>query len=196
MPTIDPVAAAQDAIAAYFADAIEGMTCRRGWPEANVSLDLASGPLLTVTPGPVERTPTQPIEVDREDSDDGALLVTYRVAWVRIRAQLDLWAAHRSKRDDMAALVEAALDNDMPRAPGLTLTSSSYHGRRLHAVARALTPQDSADGAPRGEWRQTWELTIDTDIVARATLPATATIEFETTTDLGGTEITDTTSVP
>jgi len=103
---IDPIAAACDAIAAHLTT-ISGLTAQRGWPEHGVEASIASGAgLLAVAPGPAKYERCSPRAVDTAVSAPN-VLVTYRIAWLRIEAQLDLWAPYRATRDDLVALVEA-----------------------------------------------------------------------------------------
>jgi len=190
---IDLAAAACDAIATYFGEAVTGLTARRGWPEANIELDLEAGPVLTVEPGPVERTLVPPRRIDQ--SGTSTLVVTYRVAWITITAQLDLWAQHRAARDDTAALIEAALHNRLPAVAGLYLDSTGYHGRPLTITCTDSRPEDQGDGAARGEWRQTWEIRIDTDLVVLTEHPKLTEADIAAAIDAGGDVVTDTVTV-
>lgn len=186
---IDPVAAAADAIAAYLAANVTGLTARRGWPEGNVELDLGAGPVAAITPGPSEAVLCSPREVDRSGS--GTVTVTYRVGELDITAQLDVWAAYRAVRDDTVAAIEAKLHNRLPFQPGLWVTSTGYHDRPLIVEARRISVQDSEDTAPAGEWRATWELRIRSDLVVQTTKPELVTTTLRISTDLSNITVTE-----
>lgn len=185
---IDPVSAALDAIAAHFAAAgISGLTARRGWPEANVELDLGAGPLLTVAATDRGRVVfVTPVRVDSADD-----LHTYKVGELEVAATLDLWCAYRATRDDAAALVDAALHNGLPFWSGLRVTSSGYFSRPVNVWAQRISLPDETDGAARGEWRASWALVVTSDLVAQATIPRLARIALRVSTDLSGVELTE-----
>jgi len=190
---IDPSAAACDAIAAYFASVIDGLTARRGWPEANTELDLASGPVLTVEAGPRESVLVPPRRIDQ--SGTTTLVVTYRVAWLSFPVQLDLWAAHRADRDDTAEIIESALHNRLPAVAGLFLDSTGYHSRPLTIACTSSRSEDQGDGAARGEWRHTWELSVETDLVVVTEHPALTEADIAAAIEAGGDVVTDTVTI-
>lgn len=185
---IEPVSAALDAIAAYFqAAGISGLTARRGWPEANVELDLAN-PLLTVAATDRGRVVfVSPKLVDQSVAD----LCTYVVGELEVAATLDLWCAYRATRDDVAALVDAKLHNGLPFWSGLRVTSTGYYSRPVNVRAERISLPDDNDTAPRGEWRSSWALVVHSDVVAQATIPRLAHLALRVTTDLSGVELTE-----
>lgn len=171
--TIGPIHAAMDAIAAYYdAKGITALSSFRGWPEYQKDLDLINISALSIIPGArAEIEQIQPTEVCRVDGTPPDVLITYRVAWLKIHAQMDLWCSHRSKRDDLSALVLDGFPNTLPQANHLELLSTGYHGRPLTVTMRELGPLDDPDKVTRGEWRQTWDLDIETDLVVDSTHP-------------------------
>lgn len=191
---IDPIAAACDAIAAHLTT-ITGLTARRGWPEHGVEASIASGAgLLAVTPGPVQYERCAPRSVDATVSAPN-VTVTYRIAWLRIEAQLDLWAPYRAVRDDLVAAVEAKAANSLPNHSDLRLTSTGYYSRPLTVELDQMTPEDGGANTERGVFRQTWRAVISTDLVAQATHPQLLRADLELTNTLGGIDVEETTSI-
>lgn len=153
---VDAVRAALDAVAAYF-DGVPGLTGIVGWPEHPEPLDLST-PLVTVTVVSAARKPLAPYPIE-PDAADGP----YLVADLEISVQLDLWASHRERRDEAAALVEAALHNDVPFRQGLHLVSTGHHSRRLSLTAEQGVNVEDAESVTVGEWRRRWSAVIATD---------------------------------
>lgn len=161
---VDAVRAALDAVAVYF-DGVSGLRSIVGWPEHPELLDIAT-PLVTVTLVTHERLPCAPHPV-QPDAADGV----YLVADLEISVQLDLWASHSAVRDAAAALVEAALHNDIPFRQGLHLVSIGHHNRRLSLTAERGVNVDDSDSVVAGEWRRRWDAQVVTDEVAPHTGP-------------------------
>jgi hypothetical protein len=161
---VDAVRAALDAVAAHF-DGTTGLSAAVGWPEHPEPLDLTT-PFVSVTLVTVTRTPCAPHPVE-PDAADGV----YLVADLEISVQLDLWTSHRERRDEAAALVEAALHNDIPFRQGLHLVSTGHHDRRLSLTAEQGVNVDDSDAVTAGEWRRRWTATIVTDEVHAHTGP-------------------------
>lgn len=191
---IDPIAAACDAIVAHLTT-ITGLTARRGWPEHGVEADITSGAgLLAVTPGPAQYERCSPRSVDTTVAAPN-VTVTYRIAWLRIEAQLDLWAPYRAVRDDLVALVEAKAANSLPNHSDLRLTSTGYYSRPLTVELDRMQSEDSSGNSERGTWRQTWRAVITTDMVAQATHPQQLQVDAILTTGLDGIDVEETTSI-
>lgn len=189
---IDPVAAALDAVVAYLTGlGITGLTARRGWPEANVELDIdQTKHVVAVLPAgkPTVRL-VSPKSIDQTGS--GTLTVTYRVGEIEVPAQLDLWCAYRAQRDEVVAAIEARLHNKLPFLPGLWLTSTGYHSRPLVVDVVFAGTDDEQDDAAVGEWRATWDVTIRSDLVADATHPELAIVALRLETELDSITITE-----
>lgn len=161
---VDAVQSALEAVAEYF-DGVTGLRGMVGWPEHPDSLELTT-PLVTVTLVAEQRTPCAPHPVEA-DAADGA----YLVADLEISVQVDLWAAYRATRDAAAALVEAALHNDVPFRQGLHLVSTGHNDRRLSLTAESGVNVDDGESVGVGEWRRRWSATIVTDEVHAHTGP-------------------------
>jgi hypothetical protein len=198
--TIGPIPAACDAIAAYF-DGIAGLRGVRGWPEWGRDLKLADGgALVSVVPGLGIATRCSPREVDRTliGSDIETL---YRVGWLVLDAQLDLWCSHRALRDRYAAQIELASTNLLPNSTDLNLTSSGFDGRDgyfdrpLKITMKQSRISDAAEGVAQGAWRQLWDLRISTDLVIPATHPQIASLEFDVIIEDQGISIAEPTKI-
>lgn len=194
--SIDPVASAADAVVAYLRTALGTNVSRvlRGWPEHGQTLKLGDGPVVAVTAASENRTPVPPRAVDQEDSGSG-LLVTYKVATMRILAQVDLWSQYRAQRDDVAALIEAAAHNRVPRQVGLYLTQADYYGRPLDCELGRGRTQDDPRAVSKGTWRRLWDLTIDTDIVVQTTSPKLLQVDIQAALTEGALTISETVQV-
>lgn len=176
---IDPVDAALDALAAYFAG-LDGIAdAFRGWPERDKDLDLTGGPVVSVVRASDQRTECPPNAVN-----DAAPWL-WRVGDLTITAQVDLWAAYRAQRDDAALVIQDALHNDLPWRNGLYLTSAGYHDRPLTCLAGLGRSDGEPNASTVGEWRRTWMVTITTDLVVET---ATPTLTSATIRDEGGDE--------
>jgi hypothetical protein len=180
MATIDPVASATETIAAYLTTTLgpDGSNVLskviRGWPESAESLDLSGLPVVSVTPGgqSVERCSPKVVD-EATDEDTGVTTYTYRVGWLTFTAQIDLWAAYKAQIDDVAPSIEDACIQDPPLPPELRLDQSDYHDRPLTCTLGAGTADNDGDSANKGEWRMTWDLVVETDVVrTRTHVPA------------------------
>lgn len=161
---VDAVRAALDAVATYF-DGVTGLRGQVGWQEQPEALDLTT-PLVTVTLVTEQRMACSPHPV-QPDAADGV----YLVADLEISLQLDLWASHRERRDEAAALVESALHNDIPWRQGLHLVSDGHHDRRISVTAEQGVNVDDGESVTVGEWRRRWTATLVTDEVHAHTGP-------------------------
>lgn len=187
MPTYDPLDAALDALVAHFGTALAGtVTVRKGFPEANVELDVSTLPVLSVAlAGDPEIERCTPGIVD-ETAADGVVTVTWRVAYLRARVQLDLWAAYKVVRTEKAPLVEAALRNRVPRSTDLWLTSTNYFSRPITArVTGGGRIEDDAEGVQAGLWRRSWDLVVSTDFVHQGEQPQLAELTLSLSTTPG-----------
>lgn len=165
-PRLDPFDSALEAIALHFRQLSGLGGAIPAYPEHNVTLDLTNGPLVTVTYVSHQRDDVAPSPVD---SDPRKRL--WYTADLLISVQLDLWGDYRSRRADFARLVEDALHNRMPFQEGLYLVSSHYHGRQLMILADEGRNTDEAEASEVGEWRRTWLLAVQTDMVRDVLLP-------------------------
>lgn len=182
---MDPVSAAVAAVVEHLAGELPDVQVFRGWPEPGQTLDLSMSSAVAVTAGRPRYELCPPAEVDREGTS--SLAVTYRVALLEVTVQVDLWSSHRARRDQVSAALEGALHNQLPRTSGLWLTSAGYHDRPLSLEAAEAFDHDELH-PQRGEWRRTWSLTCQTDLVAVATYPAAAQVDLELLTELGAVE--------
>lgn len=190
---IDPVSAALDAVVAHIADgAIAGLTIRRGWPEANVDVDIASDKHLAALTA-VGRANVELCSPKQVDVSGTAPLRTWtwRVGWVTIPLQLDLWCAYRATRDVVAPLVDARLHNKLPFRSGLYLTSTDYYGRGIACDIESFDVPGTGDEAAAGDWRRTWSLTLRTDLVVQSTMPELTEAVLQASTDLLGVIVTE-----
>lgn len=193
MADIEPVDAALDAIAAHFQTALasHSLTALRGFPEANKDLDLQAGPVLTVTGGSGDEEACSPNEVDRTSTQ-----VLYRIGYLTVPVQLDLWCRSRALRDRVGIAVREAFHNRLPWTAGLYLTSSRYHNRPIDLVLdKPRAVDDDGDSASARQWRATWMCTVTTDVVQLVTMPILTEAIVEVETDVGGTLVTDTQTV-
>jgi len=170
----DPITAAGDAIAAYFQDAVAGLTARRGWPETDQALDLTQ-PLLAVELASADPTWVAPRLLGKVGDR-----WMWRIGWLSIQGQIDLWTAYRAKREEMAPLIEAAFHNILPTQTGLFLDST--------------TPEADGDSANKGEWRQTWDCTVSTYQVAFSDHPTLSSLNLTLSTQLSSETVTETVS--
>jgi len=131
-----------------------------------------------------------PRQVDQSGSD--TLTVTYRVAMVECLVQVDLWCAHRATRDVLAALIEAALHNQLPHTTGLWLTQADYYSRPLTLDVQERREEQSV---PEGEWRTSWTLRLTTDLVVQTTHPELTQLDIDFIAELVAEFDTETTSV-
>ncbi|MEQ1494492.1 MAG: hypothetical protein ABL912_01860 [Novosphingobium sp.] len=174
---LDPVDSALDAIAAYFASLTGIADAERGWPERETDLDLSAGPVVTAAYAGHTRVEQSP------DHIPGTSPPQWHAGLLTIDVQLDLWAAYRSQRDAAARIVEAGLQNSMPWRFGLLLTSRAYFGRPLTILATDGRNTDEPDAAAIGEWRRTWMLTVQTDLVVTTNTPSQTQILVRPTVD-------------
>lgn len=187
---IDPIAAATNAIVAYFAAELPGVRVRRGWPESNVDFDLDAGPILTVTPaGRPTLDPCHPVTIGDDGNAPPNFL--YRVGDLKFSAQLDLWCEYRATRDELTYAVAGKLHNQIAFHSGIWVDSSEYHNRPLRIDADSVEIGDETDTAPSGEWRQTWSLTISTDMVVQAVGVRLAQVILRVETEQAGIVITN-----
>lgn len=190
MPTISPAEAAADALVAHLTTEL-GASARvlRGWPEHAVDLDLGTLPVVAVTWQQPTAEECSPKVVDSETGDPGdPTTYTYRVAWLTIPAAIEVFAAYRAVLDDVGLLVEAALHNRLPNAPGLRLTMASYYGRSLTGTQTGERADADSTSAERGEFRKTYFLELATDRVVQTTHPALTRLDLALLIESGGVE--------
>jgi len=184
----DPITAAGDAIAAYFQSNVDGLTARRGWPETDQALDLTQ-PLLTVELASADPTWVAPRLLGKVGSR-----WMWRIGWLSIQGQIDLWTAYRATREEMAPLVEDVFHNQLPSQTGLFLGSAGYNDARLEVSFGSGTPEADGDSANKGEWRQTWDCTVSTYQVAFSSHPTLASLRLSLSTELSSETVTETVS--
>jgi hypothetical protein len=171
MATIDPTAAMLDALVASLATTLgSGYTVRRGWPEHGQLLDL-SEPLIAVTAGQPDDELRSPEANAWTDNGDGTVESLYAYGRRGIDVQVDLWAAYRAVRDTAAVAVLKALRGDrFPQVAGLNLALTKYHGIRAQFdLAPGGGTDDDPDGGARGEWRQTFAVRAECELVDEVT---------------------------
>jgi hypothetical protein len=165
-PSLDPFDSALEAIALHFRHLSGLGGALAAYPEHNVTLDLTNGPLVTATYVSHQRDDVAPSPVDNDPRKR-----LWHIADLLISVQLDLWGDYRSRRADYARIVEDALHNRMPWQEGLYLVSSAYHGRQLMILADNGRNTDEPAASEVGEWRRTWMLSVQTDMVRDILLP-------------------------
>jgi len=195
---VDPVAAACQALVGHLTDELgdEVAAVKRGWPEHTDEYDLSQGPLVTVTASEPNETRMAPRQVDSSTSGSD-VTVTYKVAELRFKVQVDLWTPYRAQLDELIPTVEACWDGEPPFRSGLWLEQSDdattgYHGRPLAFEPRqGPLREPSDDTASTGEWRATWILECVTDKVAQRTFTSATRIDAQAEFSGGssGTEI-------
>jgi len=180
---IDPVASAMDALVDHLETALgSGYTVLRGWPEHGVTLDLSSGPTVTVVAGEAVETRISPVplgetdELDDEGDPTGSAVATWMVAHLSIPVQLDIWTAYQAELDEALLAVGEALESKVQATSGLWLTQDDYYGRPLAFEVTGSRRSDSADAAAVGEWRATISLRCQASRVAQRTRPKAVTI--------------------
>jgi len=174
---LDPIDSALEALARHFRRAVPGLgDALRAYPEHGVTLDLRSGPLITVTYVAHRRedVPTTPDPAD-------PLKRLWITGEIVIEAQIDLWGDYRTRREAFGQLVEAAFDNRLPWQEGLYLYSAQYHGRLAVAVVEDGRNIDEPEAAETGAWRRSWMATIQSDLVRDLRLPLQQTITIRPT---------------
>jgi hypothetical protein len=186
MATIDPSDAMVEALVAHLATALTGVAeVRRGWPEHGVELDLDGLPVVTVFAGPADDEERAVEAIETTDNGDGTTTVLYAYGRTTVPIQVDLWAAYRAVRDTVSAQVQAAFNGDrFPYVAGLLLVLSDYYGVRASMSRAAGTKtEDSTDTATRGEWRRTWTINAESELVQQVTettrTSTTATIDVD-----------------
>jgi hypothetical protein len=191
----EPSAATCDALVAHLVTALgSGYTVRVGWPEHNVALDL-SVPVIAVHPSPWQSQERTAEAIRHTDNGDGTTTSLYAYGRTWGQLQIDIWAPYRARRDETAALVEAALNGDrFPQRVGLLLTLSNYHS--ITAALDRTGPgrnEDDTETAGRGEWRRTVMVRAECALVAEVTEPTTTLAGAEIDVDDG--TLTDTVEV-
>lgn len=185
---IDPVSAALDAVVAHISAAsITGLTIRRGWPEANVGVDIDASKHLAALSvvGRAKVDLCSPKQVDSSGTQPN-ITWTWRLGWLTIPLQLDVWCAYRAGRDVVAPLIDASLHNKLPYRSGLYLTSTGYYGRGIACDVESIDLPGTGDEAASGDWRRSWSLVLRTDLVAQSNLPQLDEAVLQASTDLLG----------
>lgn len=182
MATIEPSAAALNALVTWLTTQLGAnvSAVRRGWPEASTKLDLTGKPVLAITAGPEIREGCAPKHIGAVTAA-GVTTYTYRMAYLAIPIQLDVWASHRSKLDAIGPLLRAAMQT--PPLAGLRLTSTDYYDRPITVEMDGAAFDHDGDTAPSGEWRRTYTAEAITDEVATTTHPKQVLVTGEFTID-------------
>ena len=184
--TLDPVASALESIRAHFVAGLPGTDCVRGpqeFPE-DYAGDVQILSLIEISR---EWEELPPVEVETVAASPSSSTVTYKVAQIRLRAQLDIWAPYRFHQDLFGPVVGALFHNRVPWQSGLFLASTHYHDRPLSVsqLGGAITQRDPEDVA-EGIWRRTWDLEILTDLVLKLTnQPTLVDVRMLLSTELG-----------
>ena len=176
-PLIHPEDAAVEALVAYFTSAVPSLSgVLSSYPEHAVRLDLAAGPVLSLSSveGPREPHPPEELPDLTTGAGTGTLTVYYKVATQTITIQADLWCAYKEIRNEVGQLVEEAMDNSAPFGTGIRVTMPRYYD--LNLTGRSSSPgsnvdADTTQSAPRGEWAKRWTLTCEVPIVKARTWP-------------------------
>lgn len=174
---IDAVSSALEAAARYVLDRTRPAVARafRGWPEHQADLDLSSGPVVTIVASNVEDTACSPAFLE------GTVIV--RTGYLKITAQLDLWAPYRHQLDVAARAVQEALDAGAPWQAGADVVSEGYHDRPVHIERDSGRYLDLDRAAAEGEWRRSWTLILTTDTVLDTGLPTQDEVTLVATVD-------------
>ena len=195
MPNISATEAAIDAVTTHLGTEIASATkVIRGWPEHLEDLDLGAGPVIAVVwqqPTREECSPKIVQTIAPEDVEDPTTYI-YRVAWLTIPAQVEVFAPYRAQLDDVALAVQQALHNRLPNAPGLRLTSTTYYDRSVTGTCTGERSDADGTSAERGEYRKTYFLELSTDEVVPTTHPTLTRLDLALTVEAGGTEETTT----
>lgn len=186
-----PTAVAAEAIATWL-EGQEGISrALRGWPEREEDLDLTSGPVISVTQAgdaEIEACAPYPI-VEASDPDSDDLLVTWRIGDCTVEFQLDVWAGYRAVRDQAAALLEAALNDDLPYTAGLQLELADYFDQNMGVELVSSRPLDDADAATTREWRQRMVVRCVLGICAQGRQPPQLVHVLGLTTEVQGEDV-------
>lgn len=191
--TIDATAAAVDAIVTRLSTVLGSggsgvlSSVIAGWPEDNVSLDLSGDPVVSVTPGGEVRTDVAPRSLGSSTSGD-VTTYTYRVATLEFVAQVDVWCAYKDQLRDVCPLIEAAFGQAPPRPAVIQLTSTGYYNRPVVCHLGAFRADQDGDSAKKGEWRGSWDVRVQTDIVRTTPHTPQTRVDVEMTVDAGTAE--------
>lgn len=198
MPNISATEAAIDAVVTHLGTEVSSASkVLRGWPEHPESLDLGDGPVIAVVwqqPARAECSPRIVESIAPEDDADPTTYL-YRVAWLTIPAQVEVFAPYRAQLDDAGLAVQQALHNRLPNAPGLLLTSTSYYDRSVTGTCTGERSDADSVSAERGEFRKTIFLELQTDEVVATTHPRLTRLDLALTVEAGGSETTTSTTL-
>lgn len=192
----DPVASALEAVSAHILTLLPTAISIRG-PEEFPG-DYAGGLVFSIVELSREWEEVTPTEVSRLTiAQTNSTL--YKVAQLRLRAQVKMWTDYRFIQDVIGGAVESGgltlesmWHNRLPWKGGLELVSEWYHQRPLTITAGAGISEQDPDNVGDGMWRRIWDLDILTDLVARdLNSPIAETIIFELSTELGPDTVTE-----
>ena len=184
----EPVSAARDALIARLAERLPGVTVRRGFGATDA--ELQAGPVVSVQVLRPRRQRCAPEPLSTEDGE-----TMYRVGWLTVPVQVDLWCAYEAQRDDHGndlweALTGSALEAD-------DVETSAYHDRPVQIAAEGdgftdVEWGDDGESTSRGEYRLTWTVRLTTDLVEVAEHPAHLETLIAIETELGEDFVEDT----
>ncbi len=179
--TLDPLASALATIRAHFGTEIPALVWKRGIQELGISQSGSGieGSLIALTRDWEELAPVKVETV-------GGTTHLFKVAQLRIMAQLDLWAPYRVGLDLLGPQLDEVWHNRLPWKGGLELASAHYYDRPL-TISKSGGGVDARDpdDVAQGSWHKTYTLEILSDLVVKATVPIASLITFELSTQLG-----------
>lgn len=182
--TLDPIASALESFRDHIeATAPGGTLARRGIQElgnaqagdvSEYSLEMISREIEHLIPTAVD-IGSQGAQVD----------VQWKVAQLRLRIQMDLWAPYRILQDIFGPSTEGLFYNRLPHQGGLHLVSTHYFDRPLTITAGAGVDIRDSQAVAEGSWQRRWDVEILTDLVVVSKLPKMSEILISLSTQLG-----------
>ena len=180
MPLRTPESALVSALMAHLQDVVDDevgadkVTVTTQWPDDREGQP--EGVQVVISHGRLAETPVAPFV----HTETGTSRLT-AVADGRLPVQVDIFAPHQDVRDELAPILRAALS---PRRghPMLVLDLDDYHGVSARLRVNSGSPVDDEDALLAREWRYTFELTAEIDVVVADTFPVIADTSSITTT--------------
>lgn len=189
--TLDPVASALETILTHFKTQIPALVVKRGIQELGND-QLGSGPEISLVEISREWEELSPTVVNEVPLNAIISTVTWKVAQLRIVAQMDAFMSYRVAHDVIGPALDSAFYNRLPWKGGLELLSNWYHDRPL-TISKAgagINQRDPGEVA-QGSWERRWELEILTDLVVVGQSPTIQEIAIALSTQLGPDTVTD-----